>query len=236
MSKIALAQKDVEIARLYSELEGRRTELAVLRAEKEVLRVEKDSEIESLRADLESLRKRRATKAAALVAAAAAAPNPSSEDSDSESETNDDPSSIEESTLYHLSTRNKKVGIKKGHSGHISAAASEAAAVWGMKTIKSGLQKGAVEFWCQEAITVNMVLDRWKGGDGTDEVCVYKHTPDIHKRKGGNTNQRWYQTLVPGGFFLSPASDRTLFLKIAEDGRLVCSPLSGDVFSTTIVD
>ncbi len=237
MSKTALAQKDVEITRLRAELDVLRAEKEVLRAEKEAIRTEKQAEIDSVRAEMEALRRRRATKAAAAEAAssaAAAAKTAPESSSDSEPE-NDDPMSPEETTFHSLTTRGKKIGIKKGHAGHISAVASDTAASWTIKQIKSGLQAGAIELWCQEAITENMVLDRWRGGEGTEEVCVYKHTPDLHKRKGGNPNQRWYQTHVAGGFFLSPASDRTLFLKIAEDGKLICSPQSGDLFSLPVV-
>ncbi len=240
MSKVAIAQKDAEITRLRAELDALRSEkqaeILRLRGELDALRSEKQAEIDAVRAEMEALRRRRATKAAAAEAASSASVATKSAPESSESEAdNEDPITPEETTFHSLTSRGKMIGIKKGHAGHISAVASDTAASWTIKQIKTGLQAGAIELWCQEAITENMVLDRWRGGEGTDEICVYKHTPDLHKRKGGNPNQRWYQTHVAGGFFLSPASDRTLFLKITEDGRLICSPQSGDLFSLPVV-
>ena len=53
MSKVTIAQKDAEIARLRAVIEVLRAEKNVLRAEKEIIRVEKQKIIDDLRAGIQ---------------------------------------------------------------------------------------------------------------------------------------------------------------------------------------
>jgi hypothetical protein len=247
MSKTVIAQKDAEIARLRAELDLARAERDIQRAEKETHRAEKETlrtEKSILRSELDALLvaaaaapapapkpvrskspKQASSGGAAAAAAAAVAPEEDPAATDSLA-----PAPAQTQTFY-FSTRERSLGIKKGLGGHISVIASEEPAAWQVKKVESGLQAGCLEFFCQEAITPGMVLDRYKGGEGTDEVCVYRSHHEGHIRKGGNVNQRWREFRTPSGSFFSPVSDPRLFLKISEDGRLICAQGQGDLFN-----